>query len=237
MQRRIRTEKKKKQRGSIAVETLMFLIPFVLAFGTFINVARFIEAEMIIHHAITQTAKEISTYSHILTKADISKRMKETQQKNKEYQSEVGEAAASIRQFYETFSNGDSMSESPPSLEEVEEVANDVRTVASFFITTIKTEVATSATSSIAGALARGSIKKQLSLMTDNPDEHLEKLGIVGGMEGLDFSKSEWNSDFSNPCERGNVEVVVTFRMRNNLFPMFDFGEHEYILSVSTWTW
>lgn len=40
-------------RGSLTVEALVFLIPFIMAFCTLINAARFVQAEMLIHHAIT----------------------------------------------------------------------------------------------------------------------------------------------------------------------------------------
>ena len=52
---------------TIAVITaccLLFLIPFIMAFCTLINAARFVQAEMLIHHAVTQTGKQISTYSY-----------------------------------------------------------------------------------------------------------------------------------------------------------------------------
>ena len=52
-------------RGSLTVEALLFLIPFMMAFFTLINAARFVQAEMLIHHAITQTAKQISAYGYV----------------------------------------------------------------------------------------------------------------------------------------------------------------------------
>ena len=58
---------KKKEKGSLTVEAVLFLIPFLCAFLTLINMARFVQTEMLIHHAITQAAKEISVYSYVLT--------------------------------------------------------------------------------------------------------------------------------------------------------------------------
>ena len=55
------TEDGYKDKGSLTVEALLFLIPFIMAFCTLINAARFVQAEMLIHHAVTQTAKQIST--------------------------------------------------------------------------------------------------------------------------------------------------------------------------------
>lgn len=54
--RRDRRVKKDNDKGSLTVEALLFLIPFIMAFCTLINAARFVQAEMLIHHAVTQTA-------------------------------------------------------------------------------------------------------------------------------------------------------------------------------------
>lgn len=35
--------------------------------------------------------------------------------------------------------------------------------------------------------MAKDSIEKSIENLTDDPDEFLENLGIVGGMSGLDF--------------------------------------------------
>ena len=71
-------ETKDYNEGSLTVEALLFLIPFIMAFCTLINAARYVQAEMLIHHAVTQTAKQISTYSYVLTKTKISSRIVET---------------------------------------------------------------------------------------------------------------------------------------------------------------
>ncbi len=74
-------ETKDYNEGSLTVEALLFLIPFIMAFCTLINAARYVQAEMLIHHAVTQTAKQISTYSYVLTKTKISSRIVETNRK------------------------------------------------------------------------------------------------------------------------------------------------------------
>ena len=73
-------------RGSLTVEALLFLIPFMIAFFTLINAARFVQAEMLIHHAVTQTAKQISAYSYVLTKTEISDRIISTNKKSADFQ-------------------------------------------------------------------------------------------------------------------------------------------------------
>ena len=228
---------REKNRGSLTVETLLFLIPFMLAFCTIINAARFIEAEMIIHHAITQSAKEISAYSYVLTKTKITDRMQKTNKKSKEFQGKVNETVGSVEQFVDSFGSGDASSvrtSGQTAWNNVKTIANDPSSVASGVLSWVKNGVEQKAFTGMAGSLAKGSIQKQLTIMSGDADQYLERLGVVGGMDGLDFSQSKWNSNTSG---KGNVDIVVTFTMKNTLFPMFDIGEHEYIMRASTLSW
>lgn len=230
-------EKDKRNRGSLTVETLLFLIPFLLAFCTIINMARFVEAEMIIHHAITQSAKEISAYSYVLSKAKITEKMQATNKKSSEFTTQVDNTINSVEEFVDSFGSGDVSSiysSGQTAWGNVSTIASDPGAVVSGVFSLAKSSGEQYVMTGVSGSLARGSIEKQLSLMGGNADEYLERLGVVGGMGGLDFSKSRWNSNTSG---KGNIEIVVTFQMKNNLFPMFDFGEHEFVLSASTLTW
>lgn len=74
-------EKKGTDRGSLTVEALLFLIPFMLAFLTVVNAGRFVQTEMLMHHAITQTAKQISAYGYVLTKTKVTETMINNKQK------------------------------------------------------------------------------------------------------------------------------------------------------------
>lgn len=230
-------EDKKKNRGSLTVETLLFLIPVMLAFCTIINMARFVQAEMIIHHAITQTAKEISAYGYVLTRTGITSRMQATNKKSSEFTTKVDDAVTSVEEFVNSMGSGDGTeiyTSGQTAWENVESIASDPSSIVSGVISLVKSNFSKSVLTGVSGSLAKGSIKKQLSLMCDDPNEYLKRIGVVDGMNGLDFSKSEWNS---NESGKGNIKIVVTFKMKNQLFPMFDFGEHEYILSASTLVW
>lgn len=230
-------DEKKKNKGSLTVETLLFLIPFMLAFCTIINVARFVQAEMIIHHAITQTAKEISAYGYVMTRTGITERMQATNKKSSEFTTEVNEAVNSIEDFVNAMGSGDGSAiynSGQVAWGNVEAIASDPSSIVSGVISLVKSNFSQIVLTGVAGSLAKGSIKKQVSLMSDDANKYLEQIGVVGGMNGLDFSKSKWNSTSSG---KGDIQIVVTFKMKNKMFPMFDFGEHEYILSASTLVW
>lgn len=211
---------KKKQgdlggsRGSLTVEALLFLIPFMMAFCTLINGARFVQAEMLIHHAVTQTAKQISTYSYVLTKTKISEKMQKSHKKSERFKTNIEKATSSIEGFTEAIGDSDSLMDDIFSL--------------------VKSEGEKEIMGRVAGEIAKKNIEKTLSLLTDDPDGFLKNLGIVDGMSGLFFSESEW---VSNTGGKGNVKIVATYTMENILFPDFNFGRHEFCQCAYTLIW
>lgn len=205
----------KDSRGSLTVETLLFLIPFIMAFCTIINTARFVQAEVLIHHAVTQTAKQISTYSYVFTKAGITQKMQETNGKSKEFQNTVEEAASSIQGFADAVGDSDALVEGVFSL--------------------AKAEGRGAIMEEIVGELTEETIKDSIALMSDDPNDFLSDIGIVGGLSGLDFSGSKWITKGED--EKANIEIVVTYTMKNVLFPDFDFGQYEFSQSASTLIW
>lgn len=202
-------------KGSLTVEALLFLIPFIMAFCTIINAARFVQAEMLIHHAVTQTAKQISAYSYVLTKAGIAQTMQETHGKSQQFTNTIEKATSSIQGLAEAVQDPDGLVEGVFSLAKSKgEKAVLIR---------------------VAGSLAEDSIEKSIRLLSDDPNSYLMKIGIVDGIAGLDFSKSRWISN--EQSEKGNVQIVVTYTMKNLIFPEMDFGQYEFCQSASTVIW
>lgn len=208
--------KNENSRGSLTVEALLFLVPFIMAFCTIVNAARFVQAEVIIHHAITQTAKQISTYSYVLTKAKITQKMQESNGKSDKFQNTVDEAVSSVQGFADAAGDSDALAEGLFSF--------------------LKSGIRENLMGEFVGNLAEDAIRESVSLISDNPDKFLSNLGIEGGLSGLDFGDSEWISNGSE--EKANVQIVVKYSMKNVLFPEFDFGQDfEFCQSVSTLIW
>ena len=86
----------------------------------------------------------------------------------------------------------------------------------------------------IIGGISGANIKTTLSKVTNDPDDYLENIGIVDGLDGLDYSSSKWISNYG---AKGNLQIVVTYKMKNLLFPSFDFGELEFCQCASTVIW
>ena len=98
-------EKKDTCRGALTVEVLLFLIPFMMAFLTIINAGRFVQSEMLIHHAITQTAKQISAYGYVLTKTNITDQMISTNNKSSKFKTDASNTVDSVKNFSNSVSD------------------------------------------------------------------------------------------------------------------------------------
>ncbi len=201
-------------KGSLTVEALLFLIPFMIAFFTLINAARFVQAEMLIHHAVTQTAKQISAYSYVLTKTKISDRIISTNKKSADFQVTVEKSTKSLKDFANAMGDMDGL---------VEDVFGFVKNQGEQWLITEGV-----------GMLTKNNIKNEISLVSDDPNEYLENIGIEGGLAGLHFDNTRC---LDNTEGKGNVKIVVTYTMKNVLFPDFDIGQYEFRQCAYTLIW
>lgn len=238
-----------KERGSLTVEAILFLIPFMCAFLTLVNMARFVQAEVVIHHAITQTAKQISTYSYVMTKTGITAMMQETNAKSDKFMTDTENTVNSVTEFFDSVDNlgnggsagdkiQDVINKGDIAADTVTAYLSDPKEIMYGALAAAKSGIRGKAMTWAAGSLARGSIRQSLEELSDDPDQYLKTIGVVDGLAGLDFSGSKWmTNDGRAAGGRGNVEIIVTYKLKNLLFPDFDFGEREFCQCVSTLTW
>lgn len=238
------TPLKKQEHGSLTVEAVLFLIPFMLAFLTLLNIARFVQAEMLIHHSITQTAKQVSTYSYVLTKAQISAEIQKTNQKSAKFETDTTKAVNSVTDLFDAMGSvgsGDPVGEINHVITSAQ---NAETTLIDYFsnpdalltgvISLAQSKAEQAVLTGILGGISGANLKTAISKVTDDPNNYLEKIGIVDGIDGLDYSQSKW---ISNTKGKGNLQVVVTYKMKNLLFPSFDFGEFQFCQCASTLIW
>ena len=234
-------KKRDRCKGALTVEVLLFMIPFMMAFLTIINAGRFVQTEMLIHHAITQTAKQISAYGYVLTKTEITDQMIATNNKSQKFKTDVNTTVNSVK----TFSNSASDFTATGNLQNVIDSGNaaytqlsdffsDPDAIANGVMAMVKSDVRGAAMTYVAGELSKASIKNALRLITDDENTYLTNLGIVDGLDGLDFSQSKWISVSKG---KGDIQIVVTYTMKNLIFPQFDFGQYEFRQCASTLMW
>lgn len=234
-------EKKDTCRGALTVEVLLFLIPFMMAFLTIINAGRFVQSEMLIHHAITQMAKQISAYGYVLTKTNITDQMISTNNKSSKFKTDASNTVDSVKNFSNSVSDftttGDLQSvidSGNAAYTQLSDFFSDPDAIATGVMSMVKSDIRGAAMTYVAGELSRASIKNSIGKVNDDVDTYLTNLGIVDGLSGLDFSQTKWISVGEG---KGDVQIVVTYTMKNNIFPQFDFGEYEVRQCASTLMW
>ncbi len=234
-------KKKDTCKGALTVEVLLFLIPFMMAFLTIVNAGRFVQTEMLIHHAITQTAKQISAYGYVLTKTELTQTMINTNKKSAEFQTDVNKTVDSVKEFSSAISDFSTSGDLQNVIDagdaaqtQLTEFFSDPDAIANGVLAAAKVKGREGIVKWGAKQLGTASIKNSLGKITDDVDTYLKNVGVVDGLEGLDFNQSEWVSVTEG---KGNVQIVVTYTMKNNIFPQFDFGEYEVRQCASTLMW
>lgn len=232
-----KSNRNKGSMGYLSVECMLVLIPFLLAFFTLINFSRYVQAEMIIHHAITQTAKEISAYSYVATKTGIEQQMQNTNKKAVTLKTNVSNVVDSIAEFSSAMEGGnvsDMINSGEAAYSNTKVLVDDAKNIPGEILALLKSGVQQSLARVVIGTITKASIKKELKLTGYDADEYLKDVGVIGGLAGLNFEKSEWNSTASRP---GNVRIVVTYKMKNLFIPIMDFGTYEMMLCADTLIW
>lgn len=234
-------KKKDTCKGALTVEVLLFLIPFMMAFLTIVNAGRFVQTEMLIHHAITQTAKQISAYGYVLTKTELTQTMINTNKKSAEFQTDVNKTVDSVKEFSSAISDFSTSGDLQNVIDagdaaqtQLTEFFSDPDAIANGVLAAAKVKGREGIVKWGAKQLGTASIKNSLGKITDDVDTYLKNVGVVDGLEGLDFNQSEWVSVTEG---KGNVQIIVTYTMKNNIFPQFDFGEYEVRQCASTLMW
>lgn len=234
-------KKKDTCKGALTVEVLLFLIPFMMAFLTIVNAGRFVQTEMLIHHAITQTAKQISAYGYVLTKTELTQTMINTNKKSAEFQTDVNKTVDSVKEFSSAISDFSTSGDLQNVIDagdaaqtQLTEFFSDPDAIANGVLAAAKVKGREGIVKWGAKQLGTASIKNSLGKITDDVDTYLKNVGVVDGLEGLDFNQSEWVSVTEG---KGNIQIVVTYTMKNNIFPQFDFGEYEVRQCASTLMW
>lgn len=234
-------KKKDRCKGALTVEVLLFMIPFMMAFLTIINAGRFVQTEMLIHHAITQTAKQISAYGYVLTKTEITDQMIATNNKSQKFKTDVNTTVNSVKKFSNSVSDFTAtgnlqnvIDSGNATYTQLSDFFSDPDAIANGVMAMVKSDVRGAAMTYVAGELSKASIKNALRLITDDENTYLTNLGIVDGLDGLDFSQSKWISVSKG---KGDIQIVVTYTMKNLIFPQFDFGQYEFRQCASTLMW
>ncbi len=209
-------------KGSITMEAAIFLTLFILFYVALMDLIQIAKAQVILQHSINQTAKEVSAYSYVLTKAGIVEKRLETSMRANEFEGKVTEIVEAVQTVDKTLSGGNvieiigAVGEVETIGENMEELLSEGGELLWDFLAMIKKEGADLAANLAIQEIVKAELRRQIEMTSGkDPDRFLRDLGIQGGMEGLDFSQSNWCGTESGGMP--DLEVTVIYTIDYNL--------------------
>lgn len=226
----------RSEKGSFTIEAIMSLSLFMFAFVTIVSLAMLAKVESATQYAINQVAKEVSQYYYIAEKIGVTR-------DDTTYNSDIDSVVQAVVNFSDMAE--DTVSEYIPHtsddlegvLDAYSNISNDVseitlaaKTVYDSFsvvlenpegvvasLATVMTENVQNELVSriIAEPVCRALITKYIASNLD-ADTTLEKMGVVGGLQGLDFRMSSFLAD------KRSINVVLIYQVKINGFRLFD---------------
>lgn len=234
--------KKENERGSFTIETILSLSVFMFAFLMFVSLSNIARVESITQYAIDQTAKEISRYCYIADKANLLIHPTDGSEKKMD---SIDDAVQSMYDFSDILSDKVSKFKGTTGSDFSSKISGIAGSVSKDDFTQMKSaaqnvyqsfgpvlEDPKGAITALAEMLTQKASKAFISRVVAQPlckalsqkymavngdlDEALKKMGVVDGIDGLDFSMSTFLMD-----ER-SINVVLVYKIKVKSFGFFD---------------
>lgn len=233
------------ERGAITVEALLSLTLFMMAFLAIVSLATVAKVESTTQYAINQVAKEISQYYYIAQRAGLANSNPDVDQNVKNVDEVVDAIFTFTDKSSDVIENyGDGGNTVPTTAQDLfkemgkyKDLRNDVEAVGAAAeniykkmgpvmknpkdvmasLTTMLTKELGNevATKIIAQPLCRALVSKYITSDGD-ADAVLEKMGVVNGIEGLDFRLTNFLTD------QRTINIVLVYQIKVNGFGIFD---------------
>jgi hypothetical protein len=235
----------KKERGSITIETALFLVIFIGFYLAILDFGRLAYAEIVMQQALDATAMQISQYSYVLTKMGAVKAINQTSAtaaKTKENLNTVSQGVSDIYSAFSSVTDGDITEDDVNSVLSAAESGKKAVNVASDYfknpkglltglLAVGKEGLEEEGLRLLVGWIAKGQIEAYLESITSDPDAYLKKLGVVDGIDGITYDRS---SLIANQTQ--DVVVTVEFYVENPI-SIFGIQKRKVRLSASTRVW
>ena len=242
--------KKETEKGSLTVEAALFLVLFLAAFLTLINIARMARVQVVMQHAINSSAMQISQYGYILSKSGVIGYMGAAADTAGATKDDIGKIVNAANQLAGAVENVGSGTIDDASIQTIVdaasgegEVGEAVGIAKNYFkepkglLTGLASIVVSGMTDKantfVISKIAEAQVEAYLEEITDDPDDYLKGIGIVDGISGLRFEKSK----LTTAGNKKDLDITVYFTVKNQMFPILDFGEHEMCINASTRLW
>lgn len=216
----------KQEKGVIIVEATFIIPMFIFLIITIMWVVNLCTAQAKIQMAINSAAKEISTYSYLYGLTGLNNKRAEMNESGSMATGSIDDAIDGVSKIYSGLSsasdsgqqavNGD-FSGAKDSLEQgkseiqsggdslkgvYEKIKKDPKGFLISLANATGSVAIDSATGYVAGGMGKYFSEKHLETAKLSADEHMRKLGVVGGFDGIDFSHSRY-------CTGGSDDIII----------------------------
>ena len=212
MEYRATREKRKGEMGGITLEASIFLVIFIVFYLAMMDLIQIARAQVILQYAANETAREISQYSYVLTKAGIVEKRVSTASQAAAFTSDAASLLDDIEEVGNVLSRGGNVIGAAQNAgEHVQNFFGDPDALMNNIFALIKTKGADILSNMVAEGIVESVVEAQIENMSaKSADEYLEDLGIEGGMSGLDFSGSKWAKAAGGGMPELEVTIIYT---------------------------
>ncbi len=216
----------KDNRGNYTIESILSLTIFIVFFSALLSFAYIIKTESIIQNAISMSAKEISVYLHVADQVAVLNTDPSGDEKTDNLVKSIYEMSDLVQKDIKDIKNlndingiidySEKLAENRENYESVSKsVIEKYQEICKDPISTVKTlslmsgkQISNEAANLIIAPLICKNISKQYINNGNNIDKFLIRHGIDNGLDGLDFSMSNFLAD------QQSVNVVVSYKLR-----------------------
>ena len=234
---------KRNERGSFTLEAILALSIFMFAYIALASLSAVAKVESATQYAIDQVAKEISQYYYIVDRAGLVKIDPDGAKPTEAVENAIGGVFDFVNTAKDIAdqNSGNNLPNGIPdfssALDSLDKVSNDVKSISdaaqnmytqlgpalsdpkgtiSCLTAMLKSDISRTIVSRIiAQPLCRALTPKYI-VSNGEADEALEKMGVIGGLGGLDFGMSSFLADGRS------INVVVIYQLKVNGFGVFD---------------
>lgn len=204
--------KRNREKGGITLEASIFLVIFIVFYLAMMDLIQIARAQVILQYAANETAREISQYSYVLTKAGIVEKRVSTASQAAAFTSDAASLLDDIEEVGNVLSRGGNVIGAAQNAgEHVQNFFGDPDALMNNIFALIKTKGADILSNMVAEGIVESVVEAQIENMSaKSADEYLEDLGIEGGMSGLDFSGSKWAKAAGGGMPELEVTIIYT---------------------------
>lgn len=202
---------RRNQDGSATIEASIALTAFIFVIVAIYLLVNFCIVQAKVSYAIDTTAKEMSQYSYFYHVLNLDSA--------KQGLGDNAQEAVNAFEDLASMLNGDKDADLGAVKSDIESAVNNPKAFMTSLASMAAGDLWDAAQSNLVAApLAKSMTRRHFGSDDASANQYLESKGVVGGYDGLDFSKSKI---FEGTSEK--IEVVVTYTLNiHEVIPLLD---------------